>query len=321
MIAATLIACLAAAFVALLLWTRIVAARARRDYPPEGRFVPVTGGRLHLVDTGMPPGGGRGTVLLLHGASGNQRDMMLSLGRHLADEWRVIAPDRPGHGWSDRLAGRQAASPARQARAIAEALRSIGAERAIVVGHSWSGTLATALALDHAEQVAGLVLLAPVTHPWPGGVTWYYGVAVHPLAGPVFRHAVVGPVGSLTMRQAAASVFAPEPLPPAYARETGAALVLRPANFRANAEDVFDLLPHVEQQALRYGEIAVPLAVIAGDADGIVSTSIHARQIAAEVAGARLTILPGTGHMPHHTHRAEVLAAIDSVAARAAQLT
>ena len=69
--------------------------------------------------------------------------------------------------------------------------------RAIVVAHSWSGALATAYALDHPGAVAGLVLLAPVTHPWPGGIAWYYHVVTAPIVGPLFAHTLALPLGKL----------------------------------------------------------------------------------------------------------------------------
>src|SRR5205085_10534491 len=61
-------------------------------------------------------------------------------------------------------------SDLRQAALLREALDALEVKRAIIVGYSWSGALATALALAYPERVAGLVLIAPVTHPWPGGV-------------------------------------------------------------------------------------------------------------------------------------------------------
>src|SRR5215216_650467 len=58
--------------------TAIGTAMIERQYPPEGRFVDVTGGRLHVLALGTandePP------VVLLHGASGNLQDMRLILG-------------------------------------------------------------------------------------------------------------------------------------------------------------------------------------------------------------------------------------------------
>src|SRR5215208_522664 len=142
--------------VATLVIARVIETR----YPPAGRFVEVAGGRLHVVE--MAPQGREpeATVLLLHGASGSSGDPMTALGERLARRFRVVAVDRPGSGWSDRIGGAGAASPATQARIIRAALREIGIERAIVVGHSWAGALALNLALDHADLVSGLVLLA-----------------------------------------------------------------------------------------------------------------------------------------------------------------
>ena len=71
--------------------------------------------------------------------------------------------DRPGHGWSDRPGGPSDASPERQAELIAEALDVLRITRAVVVGHSLGGTVATAFALAYPRRTSGLVLLAAVT--------------------------------------------------------------------------------------------------------------------------------------------------------------
>ena len=121
--------------VATLIIARVIETR----HPAAGRFVEVAGGRLHVVE--MAPQGREpeATVLLLHGASGSSGDPMTALGERLARRFRVVAIDRPGSGWSDRIGGAGAASPATQARIILAALREIGIEPAIVVGHSWAG--------------------------------------------------------------------------------------------------------------------------------------------------------------------------------------
>ena len=295
------------ATVALTVW-------AERRFPAEGRFVPVTGGRLHVLERGPAQAGAGLPVLLLHGASGNARDMMAALGETVGARRRIIAFDRPGHGWSDRPGGRADASPVRQAALIAEALSTMGVERAVVVGHSWSGALATRLALDAPDLVAGLVLLAPVTHPWPGGVTWYYTPASNPLVAPVFAGAISAPVGALQLTGSVAGVFAPDPAPPDYVTATATWLVLRPSEFRANAQDVKDLLGHVVAQAHRYGEIAVPTTIIHGEADNTVSPRIHADALAREIPGSRLVLLPNAGHMPHHAYPDLVTREIERVA-------
>jgi pimeloyl-ACP methyl ester carboxylesterase len=176
--------------------TAVGVALLERAHRPAGRLVPVAGGRLHVVDLAPARPSDSAPIVLLHGASGNLEDQRLTLGNALAARHRVILVDRPGHGFSDRPGGRSDASPGRQAALIAQALARLGVSRAIVVGHSWSGALAAALALDFPERVAGLALLAPVTHPWPGSIFWYNRLAGMPLIGRLFVETCAFPLGS-----------------------------------------------------------------------------------------------------------------------------
>ena len=168
--------------------------------------------------------------------------------------------------------------PARQAALIAEALDRLGVGRVIVVGHSLAGAVATSFALDH-EDAHGRPRAAcsAVTHPWPGGITWYYRAGGD--AGPrrpLRRHRDdadrrLGPRGCGGRR------LRPGKGPADYAAATAAALVLRPDEFRWNGQDVAALKAFVTAQAPRYGEIHVPTAVIASEEDSVVSTVIHSR--------------------------------------------
>lgn len=281
---------------------------------PEGEFVGVRGGRLHVVDLKPAKRSGE-TLLLLHGASGNLRDQQESIGRILAARHRVILIDRPGHGYSDRLGGREMASPARQADAIAEALDRRGIGRVTVVAHSWSGALATNLALDHPRHVAGLVLLSPATHPYPGGAAWYNEIAATPLIGAIFA-SVVPAVAEGRFEEGVKSTFAPKPAPPDYIERTEAKLVLRPKEFIANAEDLVDLKAFLKRQAPGYGAIRVPTTIVTADKDGIVSPDIHSRPLHRQIAGSRLVVLKDAGHMTHWTATARVIREIEAVAAK-----
>ncbi len=256
--------------------------------------------------------------MLLHGASGNLEDEHLTLGRALAVRRRVILIDRPGHGFSDRPGGAADASPARQAALVAQALTELGVERAIVLGHSWAGALAAALALDFPERVAGLVLLAPVTHPWPGGISWYNALAATPVIGSLFVHTLALPLGMLMIGSGVASVFVPQRPPPDYMRRTASRLVLRPAEFTANAQDLAVLKDFVTAQVPRYRAISAPTVVVSGDRDTVVSIDIHARAVAALIPGAKLVVLEGIGHMPHHAAADRIVAAIDGLEMRVA---
>ena len=304
------LAAVSAVFTAIMTW------RIEARHPPAGRFVAVSGGRLHLVDRrplGREPDG---TIVLLHGASGAQGDMMVTLGVRLVDRYRAIAIDRPGHGWSDRPGGRADAAPVRQAALIREALAAVGVEHAVVVGHSLAGSVAARPTLDHPQMVSGLMLLAPATHPWPGGVSWYYTPATTPVLGTLFSHTVAMPLGLAVFDKAIDAVFAPQAPPQEYADAAGARLVLRPQEFQANAEDVKDLLDYVREQASRYSAIKAPTVIITGDVDKIVSPQIHSAALAREIPGAKLIVLPGVGHVPQWAAPDVVAREIDRLAQR-----
>jgi pimeloyl-ACP methyl ester carboxylesterase len=301
--------------------TQVIARRIESANPPGGTFVRVAGGRLHLYDIKARGRHEGPAILLLHGATSNARDMVVTLAAPLSEHRRVIAVDRPGHGWSDRPGGRADASPARQADLIAEALGKLGVERVVVVGHSLAGAAATSLALDHRERVAGLVLLSAVTHPWPGGIAWYYRLAATPVLGRLFVNTIMTPFGAWGLETAAAGSFSPSTGPADYAEATSAALVLRPDEFRWNGQDVAALKAFVSAQAPRYHEIDGPCAIIASAEDTVVSTDIHARSIARQIEGSRLTVLEGMGHQIHYAARATVLAEIQRVASAAAVRT
>jgi len=94
-------------------------------------------------------------------------------------------------------------------------------------------------------------------------------------------------------------------------------MILRPSEFIANAQDLVGLHDFVSAQSPRYSEIKVPTAIIGGDIDSIVYTHLHSRSTAAAVAGSKLTVLPGMGHMPHYAMPEVIVKAIDDVAAEA----
>ena len=299
-------------------YTQWQSARITARYPPRGAFVPVTGGSLHYTQL-TPASTERGTVVLLHGASGNEADMMIPLGAPLAAQgFRVIAFDRPGYGWSERPDGRADADPARQANLIVEGLARLGIHKAIVLAHSLAGVVATNLALDHADVTQGLVLVAPVTHPWPGGdIDWYYRPASMPVLGNLFTETLTLPAGQLALGGALVDVFAPQPVPENYAVRARLELVFRPATFRANAQDVAAIYAAVSRQAPRLGNITAPTAIVTGDADRVVLTAVHSYGSAHDIPKATLTVLPGVGHSPHWAAPEKIVAAVEEVASRA----
>lgn len=282
------------ALVLLALVTQAGVVAVQRAFPPQGRMIEVEGASLHVVDigprdTGLP-------IVMLHGASSNLEAMRRPLGDMLASDHRVILIDRPGHGWSTR-ARRQDSTPQIQARMIDETLGKLGIERAVFVVHSWSGALGARIALDYPGRVAGLVMLAPVTHPWRGGVGRYNEIIATPVIGPLLAYTITLPLGYFLAEPGARDVFLPQMMPDGFVQDSATPLLLRPREFIANAYDLVTLKQAVTAQAPRYGEIKVPVTIIAGEPDKTVSTEIHARPFAALLPNAKLIVLPDLGHM------------------------
>jgi pimeloyl-ACP methyl ester carboxylesterase len=283
----------------------------RRAFSPTGHQVEVRGASLNVVDLGRrdalgPP------IVMIHGASSNLEVMRQPLGDRLAQNHRVILIDRPGHGWSTRVLSRDS-TPAIQGRMIEEAMQKLGVGPVILVVHSWSGALGARMALDYPALVAGLVMLAPVTHPWRGGVGWYNNAVTTPVIGPLLAYTVTLPLGLLIAEASARDVFLPQIMPDGFIRNTATPLLLRPREFLANAYDLVTLKAAVAAQAPRYAEIEAPITVISGDVDKTVSTNIHSRPFVAAAPNAKLIVLPGVGHMVQNAVPDLVIAEIDAM--------
>ncbi|NVN88067.1 MAG: alpha/beta hydrolase [Rhodopseudomonas sp.] len=285
----------AAALAALALVTQVGIVALRWQYPPQGKLVDVAGGTMHVVELGPRDAAGP-PIVMVHGASSNLGAMRLPLGEMLARTHRVILIDRPGHGWSTRD-DLEPSSPATQAKMIDQALDSLGVRGAILVVHSLAGALGALMALDYPARVAGLVMLAPVTHPWPGGVGTYNKIVTMPAIGPLLAATITLPLGWLLTGPSVRAVFQPQIMPEGYVETTATPLLLRPREFLANAWDLVTLKPAVREQSSRYADIKVPTVVIHGDADTTVSLRIHSRPFAATVPNAKLIVLQNVGHM------------------------
>jgi pimeloyl-ACP methyl ester carboxylesterase len=293
-----------------------------RRFPPEGRLraLPTTKTRrvskIHISERGARVTPAVADVVLIHGAFASSSDQLLALADGLCARYRVIAVDRPGQGWSNRPDGARDASPMRQAGLIHEALRAQGVEHAIVIGHSFGGAVAAALAIEHKSFVRGLVFVAPATHPWPGGIAWHYWLPALPVFGPIFAAIFASILGPFLLRPGIKGVFRPQIPPENYASRAGAALAITPGRLRANGQDVAKLKHHLTALSPRYREIKVPCVIVTGDADNTVSPGIHSRGLARDIEGANLVVLEGVGHMPHHARPDAILAAVDEIVAR-----
>ncbi len=288
-------------------------------YPNIGELTDIGGFRMnavHLAPFGsadLPP------LVFIHGASGNLRDQLEAFRQPLGDRAEMLFVDRPGHGYSER-GGHENALPSGQADSIARLMEKRGIGKAIIVGHSFGGAIAAAFALRHPEKTVGVLFLAPATHPWPGGIDWYYTLAAMPVAGWLFTRALVLPLGLRRLEQGTLGVFRPNARPAGYVEKTGPALVLRPDTFRNNAIDVAGLLAYVTAEAPRYREISAPTVIITGDSDDIVLEELHSRGLARDIPGAELITIRNLGHKPDYIATDVAIAAMEKLAGQSRDL-
>ena len=304
---------LAGLMLSAVLFTQWQSRRITLRYPNMGELVDIGGFRLNSVHVPRPATADLPPLLFIHGASGNLRDPMTAFRAQLEGRAEMLFVDRPGHGYSER-GDDSNLTPDGQADAIARLMERRGIARAIVIGHSFGGATAASLALRHGDKVLGLVFLSPATHPWPGGIDWYYDIANLPYLGRLFCNTITLPGGLLRIGPGVGTVFHPNPVPEGYLDQAAIPLVLRPENFCNNARDVANLLLHVRNVQPRYREIAAPTVIITGDSDEIVYEELHSLGLNRDIAGSELLWVKGLGHKPDYVATDLAVAAIEKVA-------
>lgn len=314
-IAALLFVLILTLCLALGLYTRLRARALEAAYPNRGTLIDIGGYRMNTLHVPQGPQTDLPPLVFIHGASGNLLDPAGAFLKPLTGRAELLFVDRPGHGYSER-GGPENAFPAGQADAIVKAMDHYGIGKAIIISHSFGGSIAASLALRHPERVSGLVFLAPATHPWPGGVDWYYRVASTPGIGWLFTRLISLPAGLQRMEGGASAVFHPSPVPPGYTDKAAIPLVLRPATFAANAEDVANLHDYVSRIARDYPKITAPTVIITGDSDDIVLEEIHSRGLARDIKGSELLWIRGLGHKPDYIATDLAIAAIETLSGK-----
>ena len=276
-----------------------------RKHTAIGSMVNVNGIDLHYTRKGQGQ-----TVVLLHGASANLRDMHGVLGLPLSDSYEVIVFDRPGLGYSGRPEDSWA-SPSVQIGLIKAALEKLGVETAVLVGHSWSGAVVMAGLVEHPKMFTAGVSISGATYPWPGNDGVLETIVSIPVIGRIFVELAVYPVGKLILKPMIDATFTPEVVPEGYIESTAIELALRSTHYRNNSEDVRKLRDYLRAASSRYGEVSQPLLIMHGDADTVVWADFHSARLHQAVANSSYIVLDGAGHAPHHTRQKEVIQAID----------
>ena len=290
----------------------IISLRRLPEEPPEAvrqrRFVARSeGGQLAYVEAGQGP-----PVILIHGALTNLDDMVLGPFDDLAKENRVIAVDRPGHGASTRLRLADA-SPWRQAEIIRDVMKTIGVERPVVVGHSFGGAVALAYGMAFADEIAGVVALAPIVWPEPRLELMSFGPRTSLGAGDV-----LGLGASMTSDKVALpllwrAMFLPQAMPERFERGFSFDLAGTMQTTTATGEDAVSIVTALWRSVMTYPTCRAPVRILGGDCDLVINNAVHGRSLAHILPTASFKSLKGLGHMLHHFAKDDVVAAVREI--------
>lgn len=296
-----------AAMGAAFLYVRAKTRTAEEQNPPAGKFVEADGVRLHYIERGEGP-----ALVLLHGNGILANDFDTSgLAGRAATRYRVIAFDRPGYGYSERPRS-TLWTPAAQATLLHKALRQLGVEQPIVLGHSWGTLVALSMALANPDYVRSLVLLSGYYYPSLRLDVAAASPPAIPIIGDLLRFTIAPLLSRLMWPGLVSQVFKPAPVPENF-NQLPVWMMLRPSQLRASAAESALMVPSALALSKQYPQLTMPITIIAGSEDRICDVEHNAERLHKDVPHSGLRIEPGQGHMIHYARLDDILAAIDAL--------
>ena len=271
----------------------LVKRRVERGLPAEGRFVTIMGNRIHYVEQGA----GAQSILLVHGLGGVSQNFSYGMLGDLARDYRVIAIDRPGSGYSER-AKRASASLVAQADVVAGVIDALQLEKPLLVGHSLGGAVALATAQRYPDKLRGLALIAPLTHmPSAGPASVFAPLAIRQAwLRWLFARTLMVPLSIRRREQTLEIVFGPESAPADFALRGGGASGVRPTHFEAASKDLVALEHVLPQMQQCYERLQLPVHVLYGRGDRILNPTEQGKALVDRLEKGQLELIDG-GHM------------------------
>lgn len=259
------------------------------------RFVEAGGVRWHAQIAGDGP-----DLLLLHGAGGSTHGWADLLPR-LAQSFRVVAPDLPGHAFSSALPPERT-GPADLTTAVTHFLDAVATKPTGIVAHSAGAAVAILLGTQGAVQPERCVFLAP-------------SLSRPPRTGPPFVQELIAPLLRADSAAGLAAVFGRSFVTNALLKSTGsrvparsAALYRTLAGNPAHIGAVLRLLVQWDPEEIeaRLPDFMPATLVMAGERDGWIPLK-QVRSVTARLPHARLRVLDGLGHLAHEEAPERVL--------------
>lgn len=255
---------------------------------PGAELVETTSGPLQVLDSGLPGSGDDGLPLVLIHGTGGAIDWWDDLIPGLSDDRRVIVVDLLGYGGSAKP--ESGYSIESQAGLLAQVLHRLEIDRAVVVGHSLGGSVATAMGKESPDLVAGVVLIDSSPDRDTGGLDLTARAALAPVIGPLLWRLAPDAL----LRRGLSQAFAPGfDVPDRFVDD------LKAMTYPAWRESARAGERFAKESSLpdRLQATGLPLLVIFGEEDRIYPAR-EALSAYAGVPGVKTVLIPGSGHSP-----------------------
>jgi pimeloyl-ACP methyl ester carboxylesterase len=263
----------------------------------DSLFIDVNDVTLHYKDTPAQTESDL-TFIMLHGF-GSALFTWDAVTKDLTQYGRVIAFDRPGFGLTERplrgsWTGENPYSPQGQMTLLLGLMDTLNIDRAILVGNSAGGTIATQVALEKSERVAGLVLVDAAIYAGGGAPAWVRPILYTPQMsrlGPYFMRQIAAEPGENFIRSAWSN---PDNIPAELWEDYRKSL-------RVNHWDkaLWELTKASRRPNFvnRLSSLNVPTLVLSGVNDNIVPVA-QSQRLASDIPGATFETFPNCGHTP-----------------------
>jgi pimeloyl-ACP methyl ester carboxylesterase len=265
-----------------------------------GQHVSVSGLPVRVYQRGQGP-----DVLLIHGSPGSVEDFA-PIFSALGTRFRLTAYDRPGHGFSGD-SGKY--SPSDNAEVADALLTQLDLHDTIVVGHSYGGASALALALRKPTRACAYVVLDSATYAPLRPLPPLYGVLGVPYLGIGVASVLGAFIAPTRIRSELEQIWrgAPDEFITLRTR-----IWSTPKVSHALARESLDASAALSAQSPRYPEIQQRVSILAQADDP--ERKKTAERLHHDIADSSLELLPNTGHYLQFEKTEDVVRAIESLA-------